>query len=69
MTMDTGGVRWAACAIADAIFVAAAIRQAALIVPAAAVAAGQGIRAARAFDAGRFALTADIAAGVGRGAA
>jgi uncharacterized protein (DUF169 family) len=63
--MDTGFASGTACAVADAIFVAAAIRQAALIVPAAAAEAGQRIRATFAAEAGRSGRAAGIAAGVG----
>jgi hypothetical protein len=69
MTIDTGFVRGTACVVAGAIFVAAAIRQTALIVPAAAAVAEVSIRAARASQAGRSGRTADIATGVGLGAA
>ena len=48
MIIDAGFTRGTAGSVAHAIFIAAAIGQATLIVLAAAVAAGQGIRAARA---------------------
>lgn len=66
---NTGRASGTACSVADAIFVAAAISQAALIVLAAVSPAGQGVRAARTGQAGRAGLTAGIAAGVGLGAA
>jgi hypothetical protein len=52
LTIDASCTCRTARAIADAIFVAAATGQAALIVPAAGVAAGQGIRATRASETG-----------------
>lgn len=69
LTIDAVFPCRAARAIADAIFVAAAIRQAALIVPAAAATADQRIRATRIIETGRTGGTAGIAAGVGLGAA
>jgi hypothetical protein len=69
MTIDTGFARGTACVVAGAIFVAAAIRQAALIVPAAATVADVHIRAAQAGQAGRSGHTAGVTAGVGCGAA
>jgi hypothetical protein len=69
MPIGAGFARSAALAVTDEIFVAAAIRQTALIVPAAPAVAEVSIRAARASQAGRSGRTADIATGVGLGAA
>ncbi len=56
-------------ASADSFFATAAISQTALIVLAATVAAGQGIRATRAGETGRAVHAAHIVAGVDLGAA